>query len=249
MSTIAIIPARFASTRFPGKPLVRDTGKYLIQHVYERVAAAPGIDGCLVATDDERIAAAVRGFGGRVEMTRADHPSGTDRIAEVADRLSCDVVLNIQGDEPELSPGHISRLAGLLPRRTDCEMGTLACPFRNVPAGDPQDPNAVKVLVDPGLTAVTFSRENLASPGGWPAGRDPHPLLHLGVYAYRREFLLTFARLAPTPLERSRRLEQMRAIEHGWPIAVELVDEAAVGIDTPADYAAFVQRQREKLMV
>ncbi len=234
---VAVIPARYASTRYPGKPLVRETGKPLIQHVVEQVRVAPGISEVIVATDDPRIADAVRGFGGAVQMTRADHCSGTDRVAEVAERLTADIVLNVQGDEPEIEPVSLAQLVEALRDRPHCEMATLACPFDRVPGADPEDPNAVKVHIDDARLALGFSRQNR-----WHTA--PHPLLHLGVYAYRREFLLTFRALAPTPLEQSERLEQMRALENGYRIAVAVVHRAAVGIDTPEDYAGFVRRYR-----
>ncbi|MCH7812595.1 MAG: NTP transferase domain-containing protein, partial [Planctomycetes bacterium] len=140
MTAIAVIPARFASTRFPGKPLARKTGRYLIQHVYDRVSRAHSVERTVVATDDERIAAAVRSFGGQVVMTRPDHPSGTDRVAEVAAGLQCEVIVNVQGDEPEIEPAAIDRVVGLLGQHGDCPVATLACPFSKVPQADPADP-------------------------------------------------------------------------------------------------------------
>lgn len=246
MSAAAIIPARYASTRLPGKPLARATGKYLIQHVYERVCAARRVDCCVVATDDERIAEAVRSFGGQVVLTRADHPSGTDRVAEAVGRLPGrppEIVLNVQGDEPEIEPAHLDRLVERLCVSPDCPMATLACPYP--PELDPRNPNGVKVVVSRDGRALYFSRalipypreESAAAPGGW--------LLHVGVYAYRREFLLEMARWEPGRLERVERLEQLRVLERGHTIAVELVEHAAAGIDTPEDYERFVQRQRE----
>lgn len=247
MTTVAVIPARYASTRFPGKALARQTGKYLIQHVYERVQVAPLIQDLCVATDDERIADAVRSFGGRVVMTRPDHVSGTDRIAEAVRDMPCDIVVNVQGDEPEIEPFTISQLVELLQDRTDCEMATLACPFRFVPEADPHSPDAVKVQIDGQHRAVDFSRRLLLAPPGSRFEDDPHPLLHLGIYAYRKDFLMEFSGLPPTPLERERRLEQMRALENGRRIAVGLVRSASVGIDTPAEYEAFVRRQAGRI--
>lgn len=245
MKTFAVIPARYASTRLPGKPLLARTGKYLIQHVCERVRDARSIDGVIVATDDARIAEAVRSFGGEAVMTRADHPSGTDRVAEVAAALDADVVVNVQGDEPEIEPGHIDRLVALLADDPAVDVGTLACPF--AADADPRDPNAVKVVLDARGRALFFSRSLVpypvanegepAAPGDW--------LLHLGIYAYRRGFLLKLAALAPTPLERRERLEQLRVLESGYSIAVAIVEKASVGIDTPEDYAAFVRRSSE----
>lgn len=240
MSVTAIIPARYASTRLPGKPLLAETGKPLVQHVYERVSAVAGVDRVLVATDDERIVAAVESFSGEVVLTRADHPTGTDRIAEVAANLDADLVLNVQGDEPEIDGNHLQALID----RMDggAEMGTLACPFPE--DADPADPNAVKVVIDQAGRAMYFSRALVPYP------RDPRdavrPLLHIGVYAYRRAFLLKFATWPVTPMERCEKLEQLRALENGVAIEVVTVSHAAPGIDTPADYAAFVKRLTAK---
>ena len=246
MSVVAIIPARYASTRFPGKPLAAETGKYLIQHVYEQTAAAARVDRVIVATDDERIVEAVRSFGGLAEMTSADHPSGTDRIAEVAARLdaAAELILNVQGDEPELEPAAIDRLVGVMDEHADCPVGTLACPFRS--RRDAENPNNNKLVLDREGRALYFSRSLIPYP------RDPADsaaaahrwLLHLGIYAFRREFLTDFARWEATPLERIERLEQLRILEHGYRIAVAVVERGFIGVDTPEDYAAFVERHR-----
>lgn len=244
MSVVAIIPARYASTRFPGKPLAHETGKYLIQHVYEQVSKTRGLDRVIVATDDTRIEAAVREFGGDVSMTREDHASGTDRIAEVASKLNADLILNVQGDEPEIEPASIELLIRLMNDKPEASMATLACPFPT--DADPSDPNAVKVVLDHHGMALYFSRSLIPyprdtkgvvdSPGNW--------FLHLGIYAYRRPFLLSYASLRPSRLEQLEKLEQLRALENGYRIVVGLVERAAVGIDTPADYQAFVNRIR-----
>jgi len=242
LSAVAVIPARYASTRFPGKPLANRTGKYLIQHVYERVRQARSVDRVIVATDDERIAAAVRSFGGEAAMTRADHPSGTDRIAEVAASLDACLVLNVQGDEPEIEPSSIDMLLDLMNSHPEASMGTLACPF---PAdADPADPNAVKVVVDHDGFALYFSRSLIPYPrdAAGKAGAPGNWLLHLGIYAYRRDFLLSYAKLRPSRLEQIEKLEQLRALENGHRIAVGLVSRAGIGIDTPQDYEAFVRR-------
>jgi 3-deoxy-manno-octulosonate cytidylyltransferase (CMP-KDO synthetase) len=261
MKAVAIIPARYGSTRFPGKPLLRETGKYLIQHVYERVAAARRITRCLIATDDQRIADAVAEFGGQAVMTRPDHPSGTDRIAEVVRKLpgdADDIILNVQGDEPEIDPTAldrlVARLAGDARARADagagverCPVGTLACPF--APDADPRDPNAVKVVTNLRGHALYFSRSLLpyvrSQAADAQAGIRPW-LLHLGVYAYRRAFLLEYAGWEPTPLESLEKLEQLRILEHGVPMAVELLERASPGVDTPEDYARFVARWRAR---
>lgn len=285
MSVLAVIPARYASTRFPGKPLAADTGKYLIQHVCELVANAKRIDACIVATDDERIAEAVRSFGGRVEMTSADHPSGTDRIAEVAERLGGaddDIIVNVQGDEPEIEPGYLDRLVERLENSgsplkegtgaascADLDVGapfsrgaspllqqaaspcaTLACPF--APPADPRDPNCVKVVLDQSKRALYFSRSLIpyriddAGPPEPAAMTHGRWLLHLGVYAYRRTFLLQLAGWRPSALERAEKLEQLRVLEHGQTMAVEVVEQACAGIDTPQDYEEFVKRYRAR---
>lgn len=249
MQVVALIPARYGSTRFPGKPLACQTGKYLIQHVCERVRAARCVGRCLVATDDERIAAAVRGFGGEAVMTRPDHASGTDRIAEVVRGLpgrADDVVLNVQGDEPEIEPADLDRLvARLAGEAADCPVATLACPY---PAdADPRDPNGVKVVLSRVGRALYFSRSLIPYPRDDAGTRPPGPwLLHLGVYAYRRAYLLELAGQPPGVLEGVERLEQLRILERGHAIAVEVVDRAAMGIDTPADYARFVERWRRR---
>jgi len=244
MDVVAIIPARYGSTRFPGKPLAQQTGKFLIQHVYERVVAARRVRRCIVATDDERIVQAVRSFGGEAALTRPDHLSGTDRIAEVVRSLPGepdDVVLNVQGDEPELEPADLDRLAARLAAEPGCEAATLACPF---PAGtDPRDPNCVKVVRNRAGRALYFSRALIPYPrdGGGRAAPS-ECLLHLGVYAYRRAFLLEFSGWPPGRLEQIEKLEQLRVLEYGRAMAVEVVERASVGIDTPADYERFVAR-------
>ncbi|HKQ47649.1 MAG TPA: 3-deoxy-manno-octulosonate cytidylyltransferase [Phycisphaerae bacterium] len=242
MKAVAIIPARYASSRFPGKLLAKETGKYLIQHVYEQARRAARLGDVIVAADDPRIADAVRSFGGKAVMTRADHPSGSDRVAEVAAGLTADVIVNVQGDEPEIDPAYIDQLVDLMAADKDIPIGTLACPFPK--DTDPSDPNAVKVVCDARGRALYFSRALIPFPrdtGGRPT--EPHRwLLHLGIYAYRREFLLKLATLPPTPLELDEKLEQLRVLENGYPLAVGLVNQATIGIDTPEDYAAFVKR-------
>lgn len=244
MPAVAIIPARFGATRFPGKPLARETGKFLIQHVVEQVGKAGQILRCLVATDDQRVADAVASFGGEAMMTRTDHPSGTDRIAEVADRLDLPakaVVLNVQGDEPEIDPRHLDQLVGRMEADPNAAAGTLCCPF---PADDdPADPNCVKVVVDQRGRALYFSRALIPYPRDAAAPASQRICrLHVGVYAYRRDFLLEYAAWRPTPLEVAEKLEQLRILEHGREIAVEEVPHAAAGIDTPQDYERFVAR-------
>ena len=237
INLLGIIPARYASTRFPGKPLHLIAGKPLIQHVVERCRLAKSLREVIVATDDERIAAVARAFC-RVEMTRADHPSGSDRIAEVASRCECDGVVNIQGDEPLMDPTVIDAVAGAL---ADAEMSTAATPI--VDATEYDNPNVVKVVVNAAGRALYFSRRTI------PYLRDAatqsvseqlvaFPFLkHLGIYGYRREALLRLVRFPVSPLEAAEKLEQLRALENGISIAVVRVRHDSVGVDTPEDVA------------
>jgi len=232
MRVVGLIPARYGSKRFPGKALADLWGKPLIQHVVERAAQAKSLSEVVVATDDARIAEAVRGFGGSVRMTAATHPSGTDRIAEVARDLVCDVVVNIQGDEPLIRPAEIDAAAAPLLADPTIPMGTLACPL---PMEQAADPNAVKVVVGASGFALYFSRAPIPYlRDGHEGGASPY-LLHIGLYVYRREVLLRLANLPPTPLEERERLEQLRALEHGIPIRVVLTEHASLGVDTPED--------------
>ena len=245
MRVAIVIPARYASTRLPAKPLLRETGKYLIQHTYERASQAKCGADVIVATDDERIFDAVRGFGGRVVMTRADHVSGTDRIAEVAAHLSADVVMNVQGDEPQMEPAALDLLAGLLADPSS-DMATLAVPITSKDVY--LDPNVVKVVCDNRGRSLYFSRRPIPMiRDGEPdfAARPAQFLQHLGVYAYRRDFLLKIAATPPHPLEQAEKLEQLRVLGTGGTIRVGLVPHAHRGIDTPADYAEFVRTYRD----
>ena len=235
MKIIGIIPARFASTRFPGKPLHLIAGKPLIQHVVERCREASTLDEVVVATDDERIAGVVRGFC-KVEMTRSDHPSGTDRIAEVASRLDCDAVVNVQGDEPLIAPEIINAVAEALEKS---EMTTAASLVNNI--SDYSDPNVVKVVVSAEGRALYFSRRTV------PFMRDlaekspekqlgAFPFLkHLGIYGYCCDTLKRLVGFNPSSLEKAERLEQLRALENGIEIAVCKVNYEAIGVDVPAD--------------
>lgn len=235
MDIIGIIPARYASTRFPGKPLAHIAGKPLIQHVVERCRQAATLQEVIVATDDPRIAAVARALA-RVEMTRAEHPSGTDRIAEVAARCPCEGVVNIQGDEPLIAPAVIDAVASALAHH---EMATAASPLRTAEEYD--NPNVVKVVTDAAGRALYFSRRTipyLRDAANRPAAEQvtTFPFLkHLGIYGYRRETLLRLVRLPVSPLEQAEKLEQLRALEHGIPIAVVRVDYDSVGVDVPAD--------------
>lgn len=246
MNALVVIPARYASTRFPAKPLARETGKFLIQHVFEQLAGARRVTEVIVATDDDRIREAVESFGGRVAMTRVEHPSGTDRVAEVAEGVNAELILNVQGDEPEIDPAHLDLLIDRMSNDDAAEMGTLCCPFAK--HADPRDPNKVKVVVSSAGRALYFSRSLIPYPRDAAGGVDDPAkwMLHVGVYAYRRQALLKLASLPPSPLEECERLEQLRALENGMSIAVVCVDDAAPGIDTPEDYAAFVARHRQR---
>ncbi len=242
MEIVGVIPARFGSTRLPGKPLLSETGLPLIQHVVEAARKAQRLTRIIVATDDERIARAVLSFGGDVVMTRPDHPTGTDRVAEVVAGLDhVDLVVNLQGDEPEISGHAIDSLVALMDRDQEAPMGTLATPIRDERTY--RDPSCVKVVLNGQHRALYFSRAPI------PHHRDgapvpPQALLHLGLYAYRPNFLMGLAQLEPTALERCEKLEQLRVLEHGHPIAVQVVSEVSVGIDTPDDYRRFVDRWR-----
>lgn len=238
MSRAIVIPARRGASRLPDKPLLAETGRPLIAHCVERALAAEGFACVIVATDDEAIAAAAEAAGARGVLTRADHPSGTDRVAEAAASLDAEIIVNLQGDEPEIEPSYLARAAGLLADGA-AEMATLVTPL------DPallDDPAAVKAVVA-GDRALYFSRA--AVPHQRDADGPPPPrFLHLGVYAYRRDALLAWPSMPPSPLERCEKLEQLRALEAGWTIRVAQVPSATPGIDTPADYAAFVARWR-----
>ncbi|MBX7105417.1 MAG: 3-deoxy-manno-octulosonate cytidylyltransferase [Gemmataceae bacterium] len=235
-----VIPARYASSRLPGKMLLRSTGKYLVQHVYERAKAAKSADRVLVATDDPRIQAAVQSFGGDCVMTRRDHASGTDRIAEVARMLNSDVVVNLQGDEPEIDPACLDLLPKLLADHPGAAMATLATPITDLETW--QNPNCVKVVCDDNGSALYFSRSPI------PAVRDGEPdfaarparfLQHVGLYAYRREFLLEVAARPVASLESMEKLEQLRVLAMGRRIQVGLVDHVGRGVDTFEDYERF----------
>jgi 3-deoxy-manno-octulosonate cytidylyltransferase (CMP-KDO synthetase) len=232
LQVVAVIPARFASTRFPGKPLADIDGRPMIEHVYRRAAASPIVSQVIVATDDLRIATTVRGFGGQVRLTRADHATGTDRLAEVAAKLDCDVVVNVQGDEPLLDSRAIAE--AVAPFADDASVSITTLYRRIVNPAELTNPNIVKLVLDRAGFVLYFSRAPIPHArdprGGWP------PLYrHVGLYAYRRSALMVMASLEPTPLERAESLEQLRALEHGIRIkAVETAYES-MGVDTPED--------------
>lgn len=235
MQTVGIIPARYESSRFPGKPLAKIQGRPMIQHVYERSSQASGLDRLFVATDDARIAKVVKTFGGEPILTRSDHPSGTDRIAEACRLLNLsgeDMVVNIQGDEPLVEPSMIHLLVEALKEAPECPMATLG--FETCDPGEYLDPNVVKIVKDRGGKALYFSRAPL--PHRRDSGAGPFFFLkHLGFYAYRNAFLQTFTQLSPGKYEAEEKLEQLRALEHGFCIQVALSPVETHGIDTPED--------------
>jgi len=238
MRVTAVIPARFASTRFPGKPLADIHGKPMIQWVYERTRQSTGVHRVIVATEDERIAEAVAAFGGEVQMTRADHPTGTDRLAEVAARIESDLIVNVQGDEPLIDPRMIDQAVNAVRRNPGVVMGTLKSPITS--AEEFLNPNVVKVVTDRHGFALYFSRAPIPHPrdlaDDLAANLDRiEAFKHIGLYVYRKDFLLTYPRLSPTPLEQTEKLEQLRALEHGFRIKVAATDLTSQGVDTPED--------------
>jgi 3-deoxy-manno-octulosonate cytidylyltransferase (CMP-KDO synthetase) len=226
---VGAIPARYGSSRLPGKPLLPIAGRPMIEHVYGRVARARGLDRVVVLTDDERIARAVEAFGGEWEMTPADCASGTDRIAWAARQWHAAAVVNVQGDEPLIDPEVVSRVAEHLMTHPDDPVVTLAAPLD--PA-ERDNPNAVKVVLSLAGYALYFSRSPIPFEQQEGGAR---PLKHLGLYGYRSEALERLASLPPTPLERSESLEQLRALENGIPIRVLRVETASPGVDTRED--------------
>lgn len=226
---MAIVPARYHSSRLPGKPLADIAGRPMVEHVYRRAALA-NVDAVIVATDDTRIVAAVESFGGIACLTRADHATGTDRLAELVAELPCAIVVNVQGDEPLLDPAALDLLVAPLLDDPGTRMTTLCRPL--AADEDPASPHLVKVVRDRSGRALYFSRAPI------PFRRDADgasTVIHIGLYAYRRETLLALAALPPTPLERSESLEQLRALEHGIPIRVLETSYVSIAVDTPAD--------------
>lgn len=258
MTVVAVIPARFGAMRLPGKPLLADTGKFLIQHVYERATAAERIDRAIVATDDDRIIQSVESFGGHAIMTRADHASGTSRAAEAAGTLELsdhDIVLNVQGDEPEIASEFLDRLADYMLDDDRFNIGTLAAPFdQDAPLsgpGSPVDPNAVKVVIRNDGAAMYFSRSLVPYPRT-SDGRVDDPtkwLQHMGIYAFRYEVLRRLNELPPpreAALNEVESLEQLAWLQAGLTIGVVRVEQASRGIDTREDYDAFVERVKQR---
>ena len=243
MKRVVIIPARYEATRLPGKPLLAETGKYLIQHVWEQARKARTIDHVIVATDDARIQRAVESFGGDCRLTRSDHPSGTDRIAEVASHLDAHVIVNVQGDEPNIDPATIDRVADGI--AGDVPMATAAAVIRR--PEDLADPNKVKVVLDADGCALYFSRAPIPfdRDGAADFAADSPYLWHMGIYAYERSFLLGYRDLPPSRLEAIEKLEQLRALSAGRRIKVIVLERPSLGIDTPEDYERFVSEYGE----
>ena len=245
MKIVAIIPSRYYSTRFKGKPLIDIAGKPMIQRVYEAVQQAELIDRVIVATDDKRILEAVAHFGGEAELTSPHHLSGTDRIAEVADRLGGDIIINLQGDEPLMEPGLVDEAAGLVKDNTEVYMASAHSPITEIE--DLMNPNVVKVVTDCNGYALYFSRSPI--PYCSAEGEHKHNPLgfkHIGLYVYRREFLMKFVALGPSPLEKLERLEQLRALENGYRIKLLSTEYDSIGVDTPADVAQVVKKIKER---
>lgn len=250
---VAVIPARLASTRLARKVLLDATGKPLVQHVYEAVRACEAVDRVVVATDAREVVEVVHAFGGEAILTSPDCASGTDRVAEAAQRFPrARLILNVQGDEPEMTPEPLTALIRGMLGRPRAGMGTVATPWpADVPLGEP---GFVKVVVDGRGDALYFSRSAIpfhrdgppTSPDGQRTDGAPRYLKHLGLYAFRPRFLATYAYLPPTPLERAESLEQLRALEHGYSIAVFVSRYAGREVNTPQDYAAFVERYRRR---
>jgi 3-deoxy-manno-octulosonate cytidylyltransferase (CMP-KDO synthetase) len=248
LDAAVVIPARYASTRLPGKPILESvrkaTGKYLIQHVCERAAQAPSVTRVIVATDDERILRAVEDAGGDARMTSPAHRSGTDRIAEVAAGLGEQVIVNIQGDEPDILPEQVEHVIELLSEDETAVMATLAHEVSD--EAEWRDPNVVKVVVDLDGYALYFTRSPVPygrDAEGWDPDGPCTPLHHLGIYAYRRDFLLRYPSMPPAPLEVAEKLEQLRALSAGYRIRVGITRHRCMGIDTPADLQAWLRRQ------
>jgi len=284
VKVLACIPARYGSTRFAGKVLAKDTGKFLIQHTYERACLAKLPEKVIIAADDQRIAAAARTFGAQCILTSPEHTSGTDRIAEAVADMDVNIVVNLQADEPEIDPKNIDYLAELLIKNPDYPMATLAATFQN--REQIADPNIVKVVVSSRVPSTSlgagvrrascekemdsrvrgndrtqYAIRNTQYEGGRAIyfSRAPIPydresasigslkqyLRHIGIYAYRKEFLMKITALPQTPLEKIEKLEQLRAIENGFDILVGKVKHTCDGIDTPQQYNKFVKRYRK----
>jgi 3-deoxy-manno-octulosonate cytidylyltransferase (CMP-KDO synthetase) len=230
---LGVIPARYASSRFPGKALVPIGGKTMLEHVYERASMARYLTAVTIATDDERVYAEARRFGAQVRMTRADHPSGTDRVAEVASADTAEIVVNIQGDEPLIDPAAID--AAILPMADDEALVMCTLKKRIEDAHEISDPNVVKVVTNHAGDAIYFSRSAIPFVRDREAAAGAALYKHVGLYVYRKDFLLRYPDLPVGPLEQAERLEQLRALENGYSIRVVETEYESLGVDTPAD--------------
>lgn len=240
---ITVIPARYNSVRFPGKMLASATGKPLIQHVWERAQESRLATEVWIATDDPRIESAAKAFGARCVMTRSDHPNGTSRIAEAVAQSQAQVVVNVQGDEPEMDAHVIDAAIEALLGDPSAQVSTVVSPF--MAGDDPANPNIVKCVVGKASQALYFSRSPIPFDRDGRGNMAPAlPRKHVGIYVYRREFLERFVALAATPLEQTEQLEQLRILEHGFRIAVVQREVHSQGIDTPEQYEQFVERHR-----
>lgn len=246
MKILAVIPARYGSTRFPGKVLAKDTGKFLVQHTYEQACSASLLNKVIIASDSETVARAVKSFGGECVMTSAEHQSGTDRIAEAVADIEADIIVNIQADEPDIAPENINYVAKLLVDNPDYQMATLATEFKT--EEQVANPNIVKVVVGCKNQALYFSRFPIPYDRNSSGIGEPHQhLWHLGIYSYRKDFLKVITRLPQTTLEKTEKLEQLRAIENGYSILVGKIKHRCEGIDTPEQYAEFVSDYYSKI--
>lgn len=244
---LGVIPARYTSSRFPGKVLVSIAGKSMLQHVYERAVQARYLTSTIVATDDERVYDAALAFGARARMTRVDHVSGTDRVAEVASAENADLVVNIQGDEPLIDPAAIDAAILPLAHDADIPMGTLKKRIED--PGEVADPNVVKVVTDHAGNAIYFSRCPIPYLREVPGqAAPPVHFKHIGLYVYRRDFLLGYPSLQIGPLEQAERLEQLRALENGYPIRVVETEYESIGVDTREDLARVSQLFEASMM-
>ncbi len=250
MKVAAVIPARLESRRFPRKVLARDTGKFLFEHVYERIVGCAGIDLVRVATDSGEVLDAGRSFGADIVMTSSEHVSGTDRVAEVAADLDHDVVINVQGDEPFVEHADLLKLVSLFDSGAadgdEVVMTTLATARTDVEGF--RDPNIVKVVIGARGNALYFSRSPVPHSDALSrAGDGVDWLQHIGIYAYRRSFLLRLSKLPPTELEKRERLEQLRVLENGCTLQVGMTENRHIGVDTEEEYRQFVGEYREGL--
>lgn len=235
-TALVVIPARYGSTRLPAKVLLKASGKYLMQHTYEQILKCRLVDRIIIATDDRRVFKAGKEFGAEVRMTSKRHTCGTERMAQVARHLDCQYVINVQADEPQIDPKSVDQVIAILRRNKNVDIATLAAPIE---PKDLTDPNKVKVILGRNNLAVGF-RRTLAN--AECELRNVEVYRHIGIYGYRKNALLRFVKLPQTESEKSLRLEQLRALENGFRIKVALINQAFYGIDTPADYKAFLKR-------